>query len=73
MTMSLYNIWIDNSKFSAKPPVTICPVECWECLIGECIPLVQDAMKRQILKMDQTAISDLDLCQHIIKTVLVLF
>ena len=50
-------IWIDKSKFSAKPPVTSCLVEHWECCIGECIPLVaQDAMKKQIVKMDQTAI-----------------
>ena len=51
-------IWIDKSKFSAKPPVTSWPVEHWEC-----IPLVARCNEETDCEdvSDRNQTSDLDL------------
>ena len=70
MTMSLYNIWFDISKSLAEPPLTSCPVEHWMLKSGNVFLKQQEAMKIQIVKMDQTAIKQVTQIYQVFQNVI---
>ena len=70
MTMSLYNIWFDISKSLAEPPLTSCPVEHWMLKSVNVFLKQQEAMKIQIVKMDQTAIKQVTQIYQVFQNVI---